>query len=423
MPRAWGSALFACRTVYRARPATHPSPRGSPGLDRSLPRPVVTPETPETPSAGSTHACRVATRPFGVLADGRPVSAFTLANGNGVEAELLDYGGIIVALRVPDRDGAVADVVLGYDTLAAYERQRYYLGALVGRYANRIARGRFTLDGAEHRLATNDGPNHLHGGPGGFHAVLWRAEPFVGEGGAGVTLTYESPSGEEGYPGRLVVCVAYTLTPRDELIVEYRATADRATPVNLTQHSYFNLAGHDAGSTLAHELTVAASRFTPVDQTLIPTGELRPVEGSPFDFRSPVTLGARLPADDEQLRLGHGYDHNLVLDGPAGDAPAFAARLHDPASGRVLEVHTTEPGLQLYGGQGLRGVEGKGGHVYPAYAGVALETQHFPDSPNQPAFPSTILRPGEVYVSRTDFRFRVAPPSTRTRLAEAGSPR
>jgi len=379
--------------------------------------------TPDTPPAGSAHACRVASRPFGGLADGRAVSAFTLANGNGVEAELIDYGGIIVALRVPDRHGTVADVVLGYDSLAAYERQRYYLGAVVGRYANRIARGRFALDGTEHRLATNDGPNHLHGGPGGFHAVLWHAEPFVGESEAGVTLTYESPAGEEGYPGRLAVGVTYTLTARDELTVEYRATTDRATPVNLTQHSYFNLAGHDAGSALAHELTVAASRFTPVDETLIPTGELRSVEGTPFDFRSPVALGARLAADDAQLRIGHGYDHNFLLDGPAGDAPAFAARLHDPASGRVLEVHTTEPGLQLYGGQGLRGVEGKGGHVYPAQAGVALETQHFPDSPNQPAFPSTILRPDEIYVSRTEFRFRVTRPSTRARLAEAGSPR
>ena len=355
------------------------------------------------------HAAAVARRPFGTLADGRTVHAYAFASRGGVEVEVLDYGAVVRTLRVPDHAGTPADVVLGYDTIAEYERQRAFFGTLVGRYANRIAHGRFTLDGVEHRLATNDGPNHLHGGPRGYWAVLWSAAPFARAGSRGVALDYVSPDGEEGYPGTLAVRVTYTLGDDDELAVEYEARTDRATPVNLTQHSYFNLAGHDAGDVLGHELAIAASRYTPVDDTLVPTGELLPVAGTPFDFTQPHRVGARLGADHPQLRAGGGYDHNFVLDEAARSGDASAAVLHDPASGRTLEIRTTEPGIQLYGGQALGGVRGKGGREYPPHAGAALETQHFPDSPNHPHFPSTILRPGETFTSRTSFRFVAGP--------------
>ena len=346
---------------------------------------------------------------FGVTPDGRTVDAFTLTNARGAEVRFMTYGGVILSVLVPDRDGVLDDVTLGYDTLDGYLADTRFFGALVGRYANRIAGARFALDGREYRLATNDGPNHLHGGPRGFHTAVWSAEPFAGDGGVGATLRHTSPDGDEGYPGRLEARVTYTLTDEDDLEIDYHATADAPTHVNLTQHAYFNLAGHDAGDVHGHELAIAASRFTPVDPTLIPTGELRDVRGTPFDFTAPAPIGARIDADDEQLRRGQGYDHNWVIDRePGSDSLLLAARLRAPGSGRVMEVWTTEPGVQFYAGNVLPGGPlGKGGVDYVRRGGLALETQHFPDSPNRPAFPSTVLRPGDVYRSRTVYRFLV----------------
>jgi aldose 1-epimerase len=361
--------------------------------------------------AGSAACAPGAPRsqPFGTTDRGEAVSLYTLKNAHGMEAQVLDYGGIIVSLRVPDRNGRLGDVVLGFDSLTDYERGSPYFGAIVGRYGNRIARGRFTLDGRSYTLATNNGPNHLHGGVRGFDKVVWKVAPFQHADSVGLVLTYTSPEGEEGYPGTLHATVTYTLTDSDQLIFDYHATTDRATPVNLTQHSYFNLAGDGAGDILGHVVTLNADRFTPVDSTLIPTGEIRSVVGTPFDFRTPTTIGARIGQADEQLRYGRGYDHNFVLNkaGPAGDL-TLAARVFEPTTGRVMEVVTTEPGLQFYSGNFLDGtLRGKRGVVYQHRSGFAMETQHFPDSPNQPAFPSTILRPGEEYRSRTIYRFGV----------------
>jgi aldose 1-epimerase len=355
------------------------------------------------PAAGKPALTRAA---FGQLPDGTAVESFTLRNAHGIEVRAITYGGIIVSLRVPDRAGRFDDVVLGYDDLAGYLRQSPYFGAIVGRYGNRIAKGRFTLDGKTYTLATNNGPNHLHGGVKGFDKVVWKAEPTSVAGGAAVTFRYTSPDGEEGYPGALSARVTYTLTDRDELSFEYAATTDKPTPVNLTQHSYFNLAGagHDI---LGHELTIDADRFTPVDATLIPTGQLAPVSGTPFDFRRPTAIGARIGRDDEQLRRGGGYDHNFVIN-RTREGLVQAARLVDPGSGRMLDVQTTEPGVQFYTGNFLDGsITGKGGTVYSRRSGLCLETQHFPDSPNQPAFPSTILRPGKEYRSKTVLTFGV----------------
>jgi aldose 1-epimerase len=337
------------------------------------------------------------------------MDTYLLRNANGMTVRFIAYGGSVVSVEVPDRHGALRDVVLGYDSPEGYANDRRYLGALIGRYANRIAKGRFTLDGRVHTLTVNDGPNHLHGGRRGFNKVPWDVTPFNDEGTTGALLTYTSVTGDEGYPGTMSVSVIVTLTDDNALVFDYAAVADEPTPVNLTHHGYFNLAGHDSGDVRAHELTIAASRFTPVDSALIPTGELRDVSGTPFDFRKPRAIGAALDAPDEQLRVANGFDHNFALDRPGIDGDVtLAARLHDPASGRVLEIHTTEPGLQFYSGQALAGVVGKGGVVYGAHAGVALETQHFPDSPNQPSFPSTILRPGEGFTSRTIYQFSVA---------------
>jgi aldose 1-epimerase len=335
------------------------------------------------------------------------MDTFTLENAHGMVVRLMAYGGSVVSVEVPDRNGRLADVVLGYDSLEGYEADRHYLGALIGRYANRIAKGRFSLDGRVHAVTVNDGPNHLHGGRRGFHKVPWNVTPFEDGDMRGALLSYTSVTGDEGYPGTLSVSVMMTLTDDNELSFDYAAVADEPTPVNLTHHGYFNLAGHGAGDVRAHELTIAASRYTPVDAALIPTGELRDVAGTPFDFRAPRAIGAALDVDDEQLRMGGGFDHNFVLDRAEGAELALAARLHEPASGRTLEVYTTEPGLQLYSGQALGGVVGKGGIAYRANAGVALETQHFPDSPNHPSFPNTILRPGDGFTSRTVYRFSV----------------
>jgi aldose 1-epimerase len=350
---------------------------------------------------------RITRMPFGTLRDGKPVELFTLTNAHGLEAAIMTYGATVVSLRTPDRAGRLDDIVLGYPTLAGYLGKSPYFGAIVGRYGNRIARGRFTLDGATYGLATNDGPNHLHGGVRGFDKVVWSASPSETETSAAVALSYTSPAGEEGYPGTLAVRVTYTLTDENELRIDYLATTDRATPVNLTQHSYFNLAGAGSGDILRHVLTIAADRYTPVDATLIPTGEIASVTGTPFDFRTPTAIGARIGQHDVQLERGRGYDHNWVLT-RAGDSLALAARVTEPTSGRTLDVLTTEPGMQFYSGNFLDGtITGKDGRVYRHRYGFCLETQHFPDSPNHPNFPSTILRPGREYRSTTVFKFSV----------------
>lgn len=346
---------------------------------------------------------------FGHMPDGAAVEVFTLTNRNGVEIRTIPYGAAIVSIRVPDRDGRPDDIVLGFNTLDGYLTPPPYFGAVVGRYGNRIAGGRFVLGGRQYQLATNDGPNHLHGGNKGFDKVLWRAEPFERDGSAAIRYTYVSADGEEGYPGTLTARVTYTLTPADELVIAYDATTDKATPVNLTQHSYFNLRGEGRGDILGHVLTIDADRYTPVDETEIPTGEIAPVEETPFDFRTPTAIGARIDADDVQLRYGKGYDHNWVLNGSAGASPLrHAARLVDPQTGRTLDVSTTEPGLQFYSGNFLDGtLTGTSGHAYTRRSGLCLETQHFPDSPNHPGFPSTILQAGKRFESKTVWTFGV----------------
>ncbi len=340
---------------------------------------------------------------FGKTADGTPVDLFTLANARGVQVSITNYGGIIVSLLAPDRQGRPGDIVLGFERLEDYLKGHPYFGAIVGRYGNRIAKGRFTLDGVEYKLARNNGENHLHGGLQGFDKKVWAARHWMDSAGAHLELAYSSPDGEEGYPGRLDVKVTYTLAENNQLRISYYAVTDKPTVVNLTNHSYFNLAGE--GDILGHVLRLNADRFTPVDAGLIPTGELRPVAGTPFDFTAPTPIGARIEQDDEQLRLGRGYDHNFVLRG-GGGALAEAAEVYEPKTGRVLRVLTTEPGVQFYTGNFLDGtLRGKGGRVYARRAGFCLETQHFPDSPNQPGFPSTVLRPGQTYRSTTVFEF------------------
>jgi aldose 1-epimerase len=336
---------------------------------------------------------------------GAPIDTYVITNGHGLRVSVLSLGAIIQSVIVPDRDGELQDVVLGHDSPEEYLVNPAYLGAVVGRYANRIAGARFTLDGTEHRLTANDGANSLHGGRRGFDRALWSASRADGAEGEAVALALRSPDGDEGYPGTLDARVTYTLTGDDRLIVDYEASTDRATPVNLSQHTYWNLAGARRSDILGHELQIEAERFIPIDETLIPTGELRPVDGTPFDFRVPTAIGARIGAEDEQLRRGRGYDHNFVLS-RSGSGLARAARLTEPLSGRSMEVWTTEPGLQFYSGNFLDGtIRGKEGRAYLARSGCCLETQHFPDSPNHPNFPSTILRPGMTWRSRTVFAF------------------
>lgn len=344
---------------------------------------------------------------FGKTRSGAFIDVYTLSNPHGIEVRTITYGGIITSLSVPDKDGKIDDIVLGLEALDGYLAGHPYLGAIIGRYGNRIGRAKFTLDGVEYTLAANNGANHLHGGLKGFDKVVWQAESLKTEAGDGVVFKYTSPDGEENYPGTLAAQVTYTLTHRDELIFDYYATTDKPTPVNLTQHTYFNLAGGGKRDILAHELMLNADRFTPVDETLIPTGEIRSVAGTPLDFRQPTAIGARIDQKDEQLTFGHGYDHNFVLN-RKDEEPSLAARVYEPTTGRVLEVYTTEPGVQFYSGNFLNGsVTGKRGCVYNRRDGFCLETQHFPDSPNKPNFPSTILRPGEVYKSRTICKFSV----------------
>ena len=343
---------------------------------------------------------------FGKTPDGKAIELYTLTNANGLKARIMTYGGIIVSLEVPDRDGKLGDITLGYDTLSGYIKETPYFGALVGRYGNRIGKGRFTLDGVEYRLATNNNENHLHGGVKGLDKVVWDAEGVKDADGVGVKLTYLSVDGEEGYPGNLTCTVVYTLTDKDELKISYRAQTDKATPINLTHHSYFNLAGQGTCDILDHELMLNADKFTPTDAGLIPTGEVCSVEGTPMDFRKPKKIGARINADYEPLKFGLGYDHNWVLNKPTEGQMSLAARVYEPSSGRVMEIFTTEPGIQFYAGNFLDGtITGKGGKVYEHRYGLCLETQHFPDSPNKPNFPSVILRPGQIYKHETIHKF------------------
>jgi aldose 1-epimerase len=344
---------------------------------------------------------KVTSQPFGKMPDGTPVEIFALSDG-AYEAQIATYGGILVSLKAPDRNGKPADVLLGFDDIDGYVANfngpsDAFFGALIGRYANRIAHGSFTLDGKKYSLPLNNGENTLHGGPHGFNNVVWKAKPVAN----GVELNYLSKDGEAGFPGNLSAVVRYTLVKGD-LQIEYWATTDKATVVNLTNHAYFNLAGQ--GDILNHQLTLHASRFTPVDAGLIPTGELKSVESTPFDFRKPTAVGARIKADDDQLHLGRGYDHNWVLDSGGGKL-LEAAELYDPSSGRVLKVLTDQPGIQFYSGNFLDGsIKGKGGKPDELHAALCLETQHFPDSPNHPDFPTTELKPGERYHTVTVYR-------------------
>lgn len=354
--------------------------------------------------AASGQTSSVKKEDFG-KADGQSVALYTLTNRNGVEAKITPYGGIVVTLKVPDRNGKLGDIVLGFDNLDSYLKGNDpYLGALIGRYGNRIGNGRFTLNGVEYKLATNNGPNHLHGGIKGFDKVVWNAQPAKTRNGAKLTLTYRSRDGEEGYPGNLSVRVVYTLTNNNELKIDYSATTDKDTVVNLTHHSYFNLAGQGNGDILNHQLMINADRFTPVDSTLIPTGELRGVKGTPFDFKQSTAIGARINQEDEQLKFGKGYDHNFVLNGRTGIL-RHAAKVTETSTGRVMEVWTTEPGLQFYSGNFLDGKMGKEGKSYQIRYGLCLETQHFPDSPNKPDFPATVLRKGRIYRTTTIYKF------------------
>ena len=337
------------------------------------------------------------------------IKLYTLTNRSGMTVKVTNYGAIITSILVPDRDGKLADVALGYDRVEDYINavDKPYFGAIVGRYGNRIAKGRFSIDGETYSLAVNNGENHLHGGVIGFDKVVWDDMPVNGDGWIGVALSYLAKDKEEGYPGNLKIKVTYKLTNENALIVDYHATTDKATPVNLTQHTYFNLKGEGRGTILDHELTLNANKFTPVDEGLIPTGELENVAGTPFNFTSPKPIGRDIGKDHQQLAFGLGYDHNFVLDkGGKANSMEMAARVYEPSSGRVLEIRTTEPGIQFYCGNFLDGrLRGKSGRAYVHRGGFCLETQHYPDSPNQPAFPSTILKPGNEYKTTTVFKF------------------
>ena len=349
---------------------------------------------------GSQMEAKVTESVFGKTPDGTAVDVYTLQDG-AITARIMSYGARVLSLETPDRNGKVADIVLGYDTLAPYLHDGTYFGSVPGRYANRIGNAEFTLDGKQYHLIKNDGQNSLHGGPHGFATKVWKGRIVP----HGVEFTLVSPDGDSGYPGTLTAHVRYTLE-HNALKIEYSATTDKDTVVNLTNHSYFNLSGEGSGNILGELLTVNADRYTPIDAGLIPTGELAPVSGTPFDFRKPTAIGARINDDNEQLHLAHGYDQNFVLNGKPGTL-SEAARVVDPNTGRVLVVKTTQPGLQFYTGNFLFGVRGKNGHVYQRHDGFALETQHFPDSPNHPKFPSTELKPGQTYHETTVFEFQV----------------
>jgi aldose 1-epimerase len=339
--------------------------------------------------------------PFGKTADGTPVDLYTLTNGKGMTAKVITYGCILTELGVPDRGGKPGDVVLGFDDLQSYLAGHPFFGAVVGRVANRIAKGKFTLDGKTYTLATNNGPNALHGGNKGFDKAVWKAEPVRHGDDVGVKLTHRSPDGDEGYPGNLDATVTYTLTPDSALRIDYRATTDKATPVNLSNHTYFNLGGAKSATILGEEMMINADKYTPVDETLIPTGEIKSVKGTPMDFTTPHTIGSRI----EQLKGTGGYDHNYVLRGE-GKGLHLAVRVNDPKTGRVMEMYSTEPGVQFYTGNFLDGtLKGRGGVTYQRHQGFCLEAQHFPDSVNHPNFPSVILRPGQTYTQTTVYKF------------------
>ena len=356
----------------------------------------------------TVNAQTVTKERFGTTPDGENVDIYTLTNQRGSEVKITNYGGIITSIKVPDRRGKRDDIVLGFDNLNAYVKSSPFFGALIGRYANRIAKGHFTLNGHQYTLAVNNGENHLHGGVRGFDKVVWTARPLKAANGAALRLTYLSKDGEEGYPGNLSVKVIYTLTNDNQLKIEYWATTDKDTVVNLTSHSYFNLAGQGNGDILNHQLLINAQRFTPTDAGSIPTGELRPVKGTPFDFTSASRIGDRINDDDQQLKFGKGYDHNFVLNGRMGTLRQ-AAVVYEPTSGRLMEIWTTEPGIQFYTGNFLDGtLTGKNGKVYQQRYGFCLETQHFPDSPNEPSFPTTVLRKGERFHTLTIYKFKTA---------------
>ncbi len=357
---------------------------------------------PATAEAKST----MKKQPFGKTSDGREADLYTLTNKKGMEVAITNFGGIIVTLKAPDRNGKFDDVVLGYDSLDGYLTNKAFFGALIGRYGNRIAHGKFTLNGKTYTLPKNDGDNTLHGGPEGFNKRLWTAKDVSSAKGQALELTYLSADGEEGFPGNLKARVVYTLTDQNELTIAYSATTDKETVVNLTNHSYFNLAGQGSGDILGHELMIRGDHITAVDDTLIPTGELRPVKGTPFDFTHATAIGARINQDDPQIKVGKGYDHNWALNAHGARSPVLAAEAYEPNSGRVLQVLTVEPGVQFYSGNFLDGtITGKANKVYKHRYGFCLETQHFPDSPNHPKFPSTTLKPGQTYSTTTVFKF------------------
>lgn len=361
-----------------------------------------------TYAKGPTTMPHIQKAPFGLTADGNAVNIYTLTNNHGIEIRIMSYGGTIVSIKTPDKHGHLANIVLGFDTLEPYLAGVPYYGALIGRYANRIAGGRFTLNDISYQLPRNNGPNSLHGGDQGFDKRVWDVTPFETKQGPGLKLHYVSANGEEGYPGQLTAQVTYQLHNNNSLSIDYAATTTAPTHVNLTNHSYFNLSGDPQRDILGAVLMINADKFTPVSETLIPTGELCPVEDTPFDFRKPTTIGSRISDNDEQLRFAHGYDNNWVLVKPQPNAMTTAAVLTEPGSGRVLEVKTTQPGLQFYSGNFMNGKPAGQGSVYKYRTGLCLETQHFPNSPNQSSFPSTILPPGQTYTAHTVFVFRLS---------------
>ena len=363
---------------------------------------------PAAETAPPTPSATMKKEPFGKLPDGSSVDLFTLTNANGLSASMTTYGGRVVSFKVPDKKGTLGDIVLGFDTLDGFLADNPYFGALIGRYGNRIGKARFTLDGKLYKLAANDGPNSLHGGKKGFDKVLWTAADVSTKDTPGLELRYISKDMEEGYPGELTSTVTYSLTPQNELRIDYNATTTKNTVLNLTNHTYWNLAGAGEGDILGHRMMIAAARFTPVDQTLIPTGEIKSLDGSPLDFRTATPIGERIGQDDQQLKFGKGYDHNYVIDSADGTLKRCVL-VTEPNSGRSMEVLTTQPGVQFYTGNFLDGtLKGKGGKVYGHRTAFCLETQHFPDSPNKPNFPSTELKPGAAYRHTTVYKFTAA---------------
>ncbi|HEY7690097.1 MAG TPA: aldose epimerase family protein [Dongiaceae bacterium] len=353
-------------------------------------------------------AGRIEKRPFGCMPDGTPVDEYLLTSGDRLRLAVVTYGGVVTRLEIPDRNGGMGNVTLGFERLDDYRSHSPYFGCITGRYANRIGGAKFTLDGVEYRLPANNGANTLHGGPNAIDKQIWQAREIEIPDGAGLELTHRSPDGANGFPGNLEIAVVYSLRFGREWRIDYRATTDKPTVVNLTHHAYFNLAGAGAGTILDHQLTLSAERFTPVDAASIPTGDIAGVAGTPFDFRSARRIGDRIGEDDPQLRNGSGYDHNWVVQGGGAKMPVLAARLADPASGRAMDVLTNQPGIQFYAGNFLEGTPTGAGGTYRKHSALCLETQHFPDSPNKASFPSTVLRPGETFSSTTIHQFSAA---------------